>query len=173
MPSGLHARELGTIFYSRVAASGQTDGTVWMMAGDGTNDQQVTDGEWPRLSPDKTPVIFLEGERSPTRGASSRASFQAAWSRRCSPTPTSSSTSTGPRTVRRSSRRHPRSHRAVAVGAQPQRVCQRHDPRGWSRIAGSFPAPRASGRAGPYLAARRARIHLLAMARARTFSQSA
>ena len=69
MPSGLHARELGTIFYSRVAASGQTDGTVWMMAGDGTNDQRVTDGEWPRLSPDKTPVIFLEGGSSPTRGS--------------------------------------------------------------------------------------------------------
>ena len=109
MPSGLHARELGTIFYSRVAASGQTDGTVWMMAGDGTNDQQVTDGEWPRLSPDKTAVIFLKGGSSPTRGS----------------------------------------------------------------IVKRVLAPRASGRAAPYLAARRARIHLLAMARARTFSQSA
>src|SRR5262249_51975796 len=61
-------QSLGTIFYSRVAASRQTDGTVWMMAGDGTNDQQVTDGEWPRLSPAKTAVIFLRGRSSPTRG---------------------------------------------------------------------------------------------------------
>ena len=68
MPSGVHARELGTIFYSRVAASGQTDGTVWMMAGDGTNDQQVTNGEWPRLSPDKTAVIFLKGGSHPAYG---------------------------------------------------------------------------------------------------------
>ena len=43
-------------------------------------------------------------------------------------------------------RRHPRSYRAVVVGAQPQRVCQHHDPRGWSRTARSFPVPHASGR---------------------------
>ncbi|HZP40340.1 MAG TPA: hypothetical protein VFD84_02385 [Candidatus Binatia bacterium] len=55
------AQALGTVFYGRAPASGQTEGTIWMADGDGGNDTQVTSGQRPRLSPDGSAIVFLLG----------------------------------------------------------------------------------------------------------------
>jgi hypothetical protein len=59
---------VATIWYSRLPSQGVTDGTVWKVNGDGTGDAQVTNGEWPRLSPDGMLVLFHHDAANPSNG---------------------------------------------------------------------------------------------------------
>ncbi len=50
-----------SVLYSRVPDGGASDGTVWTAAMDGSSDQQITTGGWPRLSPDGNLIVFKRG----------------------------------------------------------------------------------------------------------------
>jgi hypothetical protein len=47
------------IYYGRVAAAGQPNGTIWRVNVDGSGEEFLTVGSWPRLSPNGRYVAFL------------------------------------------------------------------------------------------------------------------
>jgi hypothetical protein len=54
-----------TIIYSRL---GSPNGSIWMVAADGTSDTQITTGEWPKLSPDNRYLAFHKDHATYSRG---------------------------------------------------------------------------------------------------------
>jgi Tol biopolymer transport system component len=53
--------QVTSVVYSRVPSGGDVDDTVWTAAADGSADQQITTGGWPRLSPDGNSIVFKRG----------------------------------------------------------------------------------------------------------------
>ena len=53
--------QVTSVLYSRAPADGDADDTVWIAATDGSSDQQITNGGWPRLSPDGNYMVFKRG----------------------------------------------------------------------------------------------------------------
>jgi len=49
-----------SVVYSRVP-NGIPDGTIWIASSDGSSDQMITTGEWPRISPDGNWIVFHRG----------------------------------------------------------------------------------------------------------------
>jgi hypothetical protein len=65
-----------SVVYSRVP-NGISDGTVWIAASDGSSDQPITMGEWPRISPDGNSMLFHRGPNAePNRPAGIRKAFK-------------------------------------------------------------------------------------------------
>ena len=52
--------QAASVYYSRLPG-GPGDDTVWIAATDGSSDQQITVGGWPRLSGDGTSLVFKRG----------------------------------------------------------------------------------------------------------------
>jgi Tol biopolymer transport system component len=62
----------GKIYYSRVAAAGQPNGTIWRANIDGSGEELVTSGSWPRLSPDEKFIVFRRDGSGITFGGTMR-----------------------------------------------------------------------------------------------------